>query len=92
VTAVNKFTVHISGQGSVVAPRISDIRSLTCRAYSSAQCTFDRPVEHWIYVSAIGVRFLGWSDNRCGGQGPFCRFYNGNNTFRRGFDLTARFG
>jgi Divergent InlB B-repeat domain len=92
VTTVKTFTVHISGQGAVIVPRINDLRGLSCRAYASAQCSFDRPYEHWISVTAVGVHFLGWNDARCRGQGPVCRFYNGSSSYSRGFDLTARFG
>jgi hypothetical protein len=93
VTSIDRFTVHISGQGTVTAPRMSDLPGLSCRAYQSAQCPLDRPVEHWVSVTAVGVRFLGWSDARCRGQGNVCRFFDGNGLSRkRGFDLSARFG
>ncbi len=77
MTSVYTFSIQVTGQGSVTAPRMHDLASMYCSSWKVAQCAIDRPVEHWIYITASGVHF--------------CRFFNFTHT-SKSFGITARFG
>lgn len=78
------FTVHVAGNGAVVAPPMRSLPELTCRSMGTSTpsglqtCRMSRLLNEWVELRAVqlyGRRFVRW-EGACRGTGV-CRFYNG---------------
>jgi hypothetical protein len=78
VTVSTKFSVAVTGAGTVSAPKQGSNPQLTCSSSgpTGRTCSLDRALEKPVVVAASGVHFLRWGGRCSAFRGTTCTFVN----------------